>query len=446
MASVTDSKYEEGSTFMLNPKDANQNNLQQFKNSKIGIDISKDIFTKTTKNYKPEQINEVFELGKPDKSILFFVRKKLVVIKGSKSSIHSMFLKPGGGKGDTTKLTEIKETMSLIVLRSLIENGKIISEDEATNEMAKMIGKDSLKLYSTQNYLSGIAQAKEFKKQNIAKGSGYVYERQKESFTKRLYKIGTSLSKKAPDNWNPSDIWMMKKSPKNKDMMKMIENAQHYQEIATLLNRFLDDGDLIGISLKQSPGNPSFELIDPQKLIKEKVPLDFKFVNMTFPGVSSQKPFNNATIETKDGFQLRIGHKGTGFVSGIIEGKMKSAGHQIGQPDAKEHADIMKRKYNYELRTGSAVNQGLVERAKDDAKVLLNKAPFTSTQQKDINSYLGIIDKDNSLKRLHFMHLITYLYGIFVATKNDYNNYMRFVYNLSRKVSERSTVYCLLKG
>ena len=35
MASVTDSKYEEGSTFMLNPKGVNQNNLRQFKDSKI---------------------------------------------------------------------------------------------------------------------------------------------------------------------------------------------------------------------------------------------------------------------------------------------------------------------------------------------------------------------------------------------------------------------------
>ena len=447
MASVTDSKYEEGSTFMLNPKGANQNNLRQFKDSKIGIDISKDIFTKTLKNYKPEQFNEIFELGNPDQSVQFLVKRKLVIVKGSKSAIHSMFLKPGGGKGDTTKLTEIKETISLIVIRSLIENGKILLEDEATNEMMKMIGKDSIKIYSTQNYLSATAQALEFKKQNIAKGSGYDYERQAKNFTLRLYKVGTSLSKKQPDNWNPSDIWMKKKNPKNKDFMKLLENAKHFQEIATLLNRFFKDGDLIGISLKQSPGSTSFEIIDPQKLITEEVPLDFTFTRLTFPGLTSSKPFNNATIETKDGFQLRIGHKGSGFVAGIIEGKMKSAKHQIGQPDAKEHKEVMKTRYNYELRTGSAVDTNLIERAKNDAKILIKRSGlFTSSQKKDVDAYLTNIDQDNSLTRLHFMHFITYLYGIFVATKNDYNNYMRFVYNLSRKVSERSTIYGLLKG
>ena len=441
MASVTDSKYEEGSTFVLNPKDMSK--IRQFVDSKIGIDVRKDIFIKTLKNYKNTDLNEIFELGNDvSQSIQFLVKKKLILIKGSKSAIHSIFLKPGGGKSDTTKLTAIKETMSLIMIKGLIENGKILLEDEATNELVKFLGKDSLNLYGTQNYVSAVDQAITFKQANIAKGKGYFYERQQEKFTKRLYKVGTALAGKQADNWNPSDIWM-KKGFLN---MSLLENAQHVNEINTLLNKYFKEGELIGISLKQSPGNKSFKIIDPQQLINEDVPLNFEFTKMTFPGLESTKPFNNATIETKDGFQLRIGHKGSGFVAGIIEGKMKGADHQLGQPDAKEHKEVMKNKYKYELRTGSKVDQNLIERAKDDAKILLTKAPFNSSQKRDFQTYLNNIDNDDSLVRLHFMHLVTYLYGIFVATGRDYNNYMRFVYNLSRKVSEKSSIYGLLKG
>ena len=43
------------------------------------------------------------------------------------------------------------------------------------------------------------------------KGAGYTYERQLDDVTKKIYKNALDFSGLSKDNWNPGDIWIVKR-------------------------------------------------------------------------------------------------------------------------------------------------------------------------------------------------------------------------------------------
>ena len=444
MASITDKKYGEGHEVQLKPSSPNQKSRDLFKDYIFG----KSIFKKTEKKYKPEQLDKLFDLENGDDHVCLIDEKgKKIFLKGNAKAISGIFNHAGGGgKADTELNTAVKENMSMIVFRA----SKLPTEEEAVAQLKEMMGDEGLRVYTTLNYDSAVNQLKVFK---IFFGSsaGYEFERQAKGFTAPLYKLGTKLSGKAPDNWNPGDVWVKKKGFRL-DKLLEIENIDRLnQEMVTAFN----NKDLVGISLKQT-GTPSVaataEVVDPQKLHGKKVPLDFTFKRIS----SFTEFFRNANIETKSGFIVRIGHKQTGLVAPFLEGKFEGAGYQMGGIDAREHKNRIKKKYGYDLRNSSKIPSYGPSEAKKEAKKLVGKFlkgkneeivnKFISGEQSQLEQPTD--NREMQAIQGRFINLISFLYAILIESnkKNDYDNHMSFCYNLARKVSSLSCIHLLIKG
>tara|TARA_E500000318_G_C3540500_1_gene204433 strand:+ start:53 stop:1390 length:1338 start_codon:yes stop_codon:yes gene_type:complete len=445
MATITDKKYGEGHEVQLKPSSPSQLVKEKFK----GYVFGKSVFKKTMKSYKPEDLNNFINLENGDDSVyLIDERNNLLLIKGKAKAISGIFNHFGsGGKSDTKTATEVKENMSMILFRS----AKIPTEEEAVAQLKVMMGDKGLRVYTSKDYESAINQFGAFKK-FFGSINGYEFERQADNFTAPLYKLGTKLSGKAPDNWNPADVWMKRKTFRLDKLLEIKDINRLNQELVTAFK----NRDLVGISLKQS-GTPNVaatsEVIDPQKLFGAKIPLDFTFTRIS----SFTELFRNSYIETKSGFQIRVGHKQSGLVAPFMEGKLSNAGYQMGGIDAKEHKERLKNKYGYNLRNSSRIEQSGIALAKKEAEELVTNRFLTNSNAKIVNAFItgkpSMIDSinirsDKEMREIQgrFVNLISFLYGILIKTGKDYNNHMSFCYNLARKVSNLSCIYLLIKG
>ena len=441
MATITDKKYGEGHEVQLKPLSPNQKVKDLFK----GYVFGKSVFKKTEKKYKPEQLDKLIDLENGDDHVCLIDEKgKKLFIKGKAKAISGIFNHAGGGgKSDTELNTAVKENMSMILFRA----SKKPTEEEAVAQLKDMMGDEGLRVYTTKDYDSAVNQLGAFKKFFMGMNGTYEFERQADGFTAPLYKLGTKLSGKSKDNWNPADVWMKRKDFKL-DKLLAIDNIDRLnQEMVNVFN----NKELVGISLKQT-GKPNVagttEVVDPQKLFGEKVPLDFTFTRLS----SFTENFKNAYIETKSGFQVRVGHKQSGLVAPFMEGKLARAGYQMGGIDAKEHKNRIRDKYKYELRNSSKINVPAdVITAIKEAEELVTKRKLTGNDASVIAEFIDKVDRiedDKEMKdiRGRFVNLISFLYAILIETGKDYDNHMSFCYNLARKVSSLSCIYLLIKG
>ena len=341
MATITDKKYGEGHEVQLKSLSPNQKVKDLFK----GYVFGKSIFKKTERKYKPEELINLIDLENGDDHVCLIDEKgKKIFVKGNPKAISGIFNHfGGGGKADTKLATEVKENMSMILFRA----SKMLSEEEAVEELKELSGEKGIKIYTTKDYESAVNQLEVFKK-FFGSVNGYEFERQADNFTAPLYKLGTKLSGKSKDNWNPGDVWMKRKSYNLNKLLEIQDIDRLNQEMVTAFN----NKDLVGISLKQSKSEAVSEVVDPQKLYNAKVPLDFTFERIS----SFTEFFRNSYIETKGGFQLRIGHKQQGLVAPFMEGKLAGANYQLGGVDAKEHKKRLKDKYKYTLRNSIKFN------------------------------------------------------------------------------------------
>ena len=438
MATITKEKYGEGHEVQLKPSSPNQQVKEKFKNYVFG----KSVFKKTLKNYKPTDFSYICDLGEGKESVqLLDEKNKLLLVKGDEKAISNIFNHFGaGGKADTVVGTEVKENMSMILFRAT----KTLTEEEAVNQLNEMMGDRGLKVYTTKDYDSAVNQLGAFKK-FFGSITGYEFERQADNFTAPLYRLGTKLSGKSKDNWNPADVWMKRKNFRL-DKLLEIENIDRLnQEMVTAFN----NKDLVGISLKQSKAAAVAQVIDPQKLYGAKIPIDFSFKQIT----SFTEFFRNSYIETNGGFQLRVGHKQAGLVAPFMEGKLAGANYQLGGVDAKEHKDRIIQRYGYKLRNSTQISREGIELAKREAKELVQKGFLRGEQRTIVEQFILKVDTINTQSdremieiRGRFVNLISFLYAILIKTGKDYNNHMGFCYNLARKISSKSCIYLLIKG
>ena len=157
MATITKEKYGEGHEVQLKPSSPNQIIKDKFKDYIFG----KSVFKKTIKTYKPTDFNVLIDLDGKESVQLMDDKNKLILIKGDEKSISNIFNHFGaGGKADTVVGTEVKENMSMILFRA----SKMLTEEEAVNELEEMMGDRGLKVYTTKDYDSAVNQLGVFKK------------------------------------------------------------------------------------------------------------------------------------------------------------------------------------------------------------------------------------------------------------------------------------------
>lgn len=359
---------------------------------------------------------------------------KLVKIKGSKTNIESSFIHAiKTGKSDTNALTTVKELISMWQFEAHVERGSFLSEDQIIEKLGNM-----KQHYTTTYNESAIKQAKALKSK--IKSRGYTYERQKENITKDIYAKAGQLTKKAPDNWNPADVWMIKSGLDISPILISNTPAELNGKIA----KYIQDEYILPISLKQVTKNTaSMNLIDPSQLLSQKINLDF-----TLGNINLTSSFNNFMIETVSGFTVRGGFKGSSSTLSVsLEGSFKGAGSQLGGIDAKEYAKHVKNMHGYDIRSGTKVSPDNYKTAIDELKQLFDKYKSISKSITDFKQAVDLLNSGNDLLRLRSINIISYLYSFLAVPGNEkFEDHMTMCYFLSKKVTSDSSSYYLISN
>lgn len=427
------SKYGEGHPVILKEQNKLSPTARQKFNA-LGYQGGKTVFT-LVRNLGKQKVAHAVELSKGNADIFMKdPRGKIIMVRGTPNAINATFNHHGKtGKSLTNKLTEIKENISMWMFQSAIENGKMMTEDE----VIKKLGNDK-DHYATVYYTSAVKQATELKK--IIKQKGYHYERQAEDLTKKLYAVATKLAKKQKDNWNPADVWMIHKTYD----MKKLYGANNINELNDEIAVAYKNKKIIPISLKQVTANTAdLELVDPASAMTKKLDIDF-----TIQRIMLTESFANFTIETKSGFTVRGGYKGSEIsLSVSLEGKMAGAGYQLGAIDAKAYPSHIYNNYRYTLRNGTPVVGAEHLEAKKELKEMFAKYRKLSAK---IDSYEDAISRYNmgdDLVRNRFSNIVSYMYSFLMAPRNqrEIEENLKYCYYSSKKISGVGCMYVVIK-
>ena len=436
---LNSSKYGEGHKVVLKPKLSNQLAVEMRKN---GYKLGSSIFTITKKKVKPKIELDLSE----SKTFEYFIdsSNRIVQIYGSDMAFHNTFNHHGkgaGGKSETKVRTETKEIISMCVIREALEKGKKYNDDQAYDCLPK-----PLKQYYEDIYLSSAeAQLKAFRgfiRSDLKKSSlsGYLYERQQENLTKSLYKKANELSGLQADNWNPADIWLIRKGFSMKRLMESTSIGQ----LNIRLREALKKADLIGVSLKQVEAGRTgqVEVINSGK--KQDVDKDF-----TFDTMQITETFANATFFTKSLFGVRISYKSGVSLSVSLEGKNKNEAKFLGGIDAKAYPKYVFETYGYKLRNGSDVDLSRDEPlAMKEMKEVFNKYPASklSATIKNYNEIMALYKRMDIYNKKRFCNITSYIYSYLVVPKGkQFFDHMEWSYLTAKKISKEGGVYVLLK-
>lgn len=429
---VNNKKYGDGHQVILkDPDKIPSTSKTKFANA--GYSAGKSIFSIVTKTANIK-IHNIIELAIGKSQIyLKDSSNKIILIKGSDTSINGSFNHySANAKSNTNLLTEIKENISMWIFESIIESGKILTEDEIINKLG------STKYYSEVYYQSAIKQGNALKK--YIKGRGYLYERQNQNITKKLYDNARKLSKKANDNWNPADIWMIKKGY---DITKLY-TISNIMELNEAISIAIKNQDIVPISLKQVTNNTAkLSLNDPANLMNKKLELD-----LSLKSIALSETFNNFIIETKSGFAIRGGFKASASTLNVsLEGRFIGSGFQVGAVDAKAYKLYMQQTYRYTLRGGTNVTEEDHIVAQRELEKMFTKYGKLSNKLANYAAALDAYTKADKLTKDRFANISSYLASFLLAppTVKDFEENMKYCYFLSKKITSDSCAYIIIQ-
>ena len=430
MASITNNsrKYGEGHQVIL--KDPKKGALAGEKLMMLnGYILGKDIFTVTL---KPKVVDNWINFTYGNASVFLKDAKKNVIqIIGSEGNINGLFNHhKSNAKSNTNVLTEVKENISMWLFQGHFENKKLLSEDEIITKL------NGNKLYySTTFYESAVKQLTELKK--YIKYGGYNYERQGGTLTKPLYTAARKLTNKANDNWNPADVWMIKKGY---DLKTIIASKNHECLNGRLAEAYYKK-DIIPISLKNVTTRvATSSIIDSSKLMNVDPDLNLKFDKLDF-----SETFANFILMSKSGFAVRAGFKASSTTLGVsLEGRMIGAGYQLGAVDASDYKAEVSDIHNYTLRTGNGVGLVSLPKAKAELKEIIMKYPRISNTIKDYDHAIRLVDEADDFIKQRFINIVSYLYSFMILPK-VFETHLKFCYFSSKKITDKSGLYLILQ-
>ena len=428
MATIVDNKkYGESHKVVLKDKPVNS---ALFK--KEGYIPGRSVFLIVRRKVKP---NKIIELAKGNKSIILKDNKnKIVLIEGSESSINGSFNHfSANAKSNTNILTEVKELVSMYMFSSYIESGRVLKEEQVRS-MVKSYKASYDQFFDTFYYESSLKQLNELKKYGLKKG--YHYERQKGPLTNDLYKTARRLTGKLDDNWNPGDVWMIRKNYNMKPLLLSKTSNQLNSELTKAFKK----RDIVPISLKQvEKSKATSSIIDPSKLMTQKLDLDLKFDR-----VDLSESFNNFIVITKSGFAVRVGFKASATTLNVsLEGRFIGAGFQTGAVDAKAYTKYVDEEYNYKLR-GGGVNQSSYSVAQRELKEMFSKYKRLSNTIENYDEAIRLFKRGDKLVQDRFANLMSYMYSFLMKPKS-FENHMKFNYFTSKKLTTDSSIYLIIQ-
>jgi hypothetical protein len=430
---VGNAKYGPGHKIILKTADQLSSTTKS-KFTKEGYSAGKSVFSLVTSS-KTLKIFKTIDIA-PGKDLIYLKddKSRIVIVRGSASSINGSFNHfSENSKSNTGILTEVKENISMEIFKEYFERNKILTE----NECMQLLGTQQ-KFYDTTYYQSAIKQLAALKK-NV-KGKGFFYERQGKNLTAKVYEVARKLTKKSNDNWNPADVWMIKKTFK----MDPLYKAETVDELNGMIAKAYKKGDIIPISLKQvTAPNAKFAVIDPDSMMNMKLDIDLSFAK-----VDLSDTFANFIVQTQSGFAVRCGFKASASTLNVsLEGRFIGAGYQLGAVDAKTYAPHIKTNYKYEVRSGVGVSDADMLKAKNELKQIFEKYSRISNTLNNYNDAIRVFNGSNELTRKRFANLISYLYSFMIAPKNpkEFRENMQYCYFSSKKITTGSCLYVILQ-
>ena len=454
MANLFKDKYKNGHKVELKDKAG----LNKVKNG-LGVLLSKSVYAlipgKTQLELVKPKKGTIKHIVNMSESGLSMVMKKLpngplYEFIGPKSVIQNSFNHAGDGKGANDKSatndkTELKELISMCILQEKLENGRDVEYDYVEECMPKR-----LKKYFHEDYFtSAQKQVKAWlsKETGRFKGKGYVYERQLDNTTKNIYKNALSLVGKSKDNWNPGDIWIVKKNMNFDNYTK----ASNIQQINKQLVKDYKDEKIVGISLKQINKNQRAR-IDYVNLSVNKVKeakFDFTFTQCDFTGDT----FKNAIIYTKSGFGVRMGFKASTDNYGVyLEGRFKGAGSQVGGMDAKQIPIEVKKRYGYDIRKGGTPDLAVEEKlALKEMKEIFKRhgANKISNTLTSYDNFLEVYRKAPLFQKQRLCRIVSFMYPFLELPyikdgEKEFKDLMNWSYTLAKKETDVGGFYVFL--
>ena len=410
MATVWDDKnHSSGEQFILS-KTASSEVRTAFKGITFPVTkIDEKEFLKN-KKFQIILIPENHKLSKND--IIFFFESNNISYKVvAKSTLNNSNFtwSTAGTSANRQKMTIIKECCSLVMILNKIQNAKILKEEELIQQVKEEYSLDDIMDYwKPVYYTSAVAHANISNKLPL-NGRTYIGERRQEKFTSKVYKIAKLLSTKAADNWNPADIWLINTKTKVKtdkildDFKKEVSTSELDKfdlayKYKLILEELQENGDLIGVSLKQiDKGNANCELITYDKIKSKTTGMDFAvkecFIRDTKDGLPAY-----GELKTKSSFNIKFGGRANATKANInLEGQMDKATHQLGAIDAKVVDEIAK-KMNFKIYKDSDFSINNVDQTK--AKLQTAIDIVKSKQPNIYNKFFK--EKDLTTSYLHY--------------------------------------------
>tara|TARA_R110000823_G_C15883031_1_gene495267 strand:+ start:28 stop:1365 length:1338 start_codon:yes stop_codon:yes gene_type:complete len=444
MANIFKPKYGEGHKIIIKPSISGKVKTIL---SKYGFVANKTVFEIIRRKIADKSLTKI-DLGSGPFIVLKIVNSsKMYKFMGAKTTIESIFDHSGrsSGKSATDKLTKTKELVSLCIFEQDLKYGKKVSEDF----VEQCLPRDLKQYYDSVYYTSAQSQLKAFKNKMAGKFKGnYIYERQADKVTKRMYEVAQKLSGLQKDNWNPADIWLIK----NTFRMADIEKSETIEELNVRLIKEYKKGNLLGISLKQVTGPMGKLSFVNEKLgSRPEIGLNFEFERM-----SLSDSFNNAIIETKDKFAVRIGYKASSDNYNVyLEGRMVGSGVNMGAVDAKKFPNYVLERYGYRVRKepvepNIAKDYGI---AKKEYQEIFNKYGANKlTNSNKITSFkdlISVYDDSPVFVKKRFIKLVTFIYPYLISTfkkggVKEFKHFMEWNYFTAKKITDKGGFYMLL--
>ena len=221
MASIFNSEYGDGHKVLIKDKTMLRkvgNSIPALvSKSTLGITPGKTVFelikTKSKqKNPKHTIVVSPTPKGNLEAYMIKSGTSQKYLFIGAKSSLQNMFTHAGDGKSsksDTDDKTATKELASLCLFEQKLKYGNDVDYDFVHKCLPK-----KLQTFFTEDYFTSAQKQLKLwlsKEKGRFKGRNFVFERQLDNLTKRIYKNALSISKLNKDNWNPGDIWIVKK-------------------------------------------------------------------------------------------------------------------------------------------------------------------------------------------------------------------------------------------
>ena len=457
MASIFNSEYKDGHKVLI--KDRNMlgkvgNTIPSIVSKALyGIQPGKTVFelVKTkSKQKKPKHIIDVSSsstgnlemyMNKQGSSIMY-------LFKGAKSSLQNMFTHAGDGKSsksDTGDTTTAKELVSLILFEQKLKYGK----DASYEFVYKSLPKKLQGFFNDDYYSSAQKQLKLWlsKEKGRFKGPGFVFERQMDDLTKRIYKNGLSIARLNKDNWNPGDIWIVKKDLD----FKIYETSNSIKEINMQLVKDYKAGCVASISLKaigaKQTGRIDYINLSPTK--KKEAQFDFTFKECDF----TADTFKNAIIWSKSGFGPRMGFKASTSGFGVyLEGRFKGAGSQVGAIDATKIPDEIQRRYEYTIRKGGTPDLKVeAPIALKEMKTMIERHGATkmSNSSSSYKQLVEIYDQAPEFQKQRFCRIVSFMYAWLELPfkkggNKEFKDLMNWSYLLAKKETDVGGFYVFL--